>query len=571
MTVTAEALSATVGASPLSVKGGRLTLDVSRAPHVSGEIRVTRPSLAVQAALDPRSTPPPRVTVGASVTTPWGAVVTRSFDLTVRGRGAGLVSGEMVIRLASDEALLQDYAPLADDETPYGLATSLRAVINYALGKAIPGATLAASPSVDADVTPYADSINLMPDPSVEGGGATYVGVNCTVDRNDTSWKAVGAKCLNLYAVTSTDSYAAIAGDVGGMRLGMTAGRTYVFSVTGRVKTGYPVGGSVGERARRAVAFWRVGSTYFTATSPALPTTQGIQTRVSVRFAIPADATEAFVRVYNGHTVGEVQWDAFRLSEYTGDPADTGYYDGATTATAGYAYSWTGAANGSTSKRTALISRSIDLMRWKAGVSALDFLAPMVQAAGLRLVCDEARVWTLRGENYQAPGSLAYRAGVNLIDSDDQISRDEDVWYDGAVVEYTWIASDGTTQTAIDAFALTATPSRVVKLERSTPYPGPGLAAYTVRRAQQRGRAVSVDVMTDWAAHAEQPVQIILDGAPTQIGTVTAVTFDIDAGRMNITARTTDTPASAWALIPTGERWIDSPAGASWTSEVISG
>lgn len=571
MTVAGEVVSATVGAFSLNVEDGSVSLDVSRSPHVVGTLTVAWPSLAVAAALDPRTTPPPRVLLTVQSTPPWGGTLTRTFDLTVRGRSAQHLAGQMTIRLASDEALLQDYAPLAADETPYSLATSLRAVVNYALGKAIPGATLAASPNVDADVTPYADSINLIPDPSVEGGGSTYVGYNCTVDRNDTSWKAVGAKCINLYAVTSTDSYAAIGGDTGGMRLGMAAGRTYVFSATGRVKTGYPVGGSAGPAARRLTAFWKVGATYFSVASPALPTTQGIQTRVSVRFTIPADATEAFVRVYNGHTVGEVQWDAFRLSEYTGDPADTGYYDGGTAATSGYAYAWTGAANGSTSKRTALISRSIDLMRWKAGVSALDFLAPMVQAAGLRLVCDEARVWTLRGENYQAPGSLAYRAGVNLIDSDDQISRDEDVWYDGAVVEYTWIASDGTTQTAIDSFALTATPSRVVKLERSTPYPGPGLAAYTVRRAQQRGRAVSVEVMTDWAAHAEQPVQIILDGAPTQIGTVTAVTFDIEAGRMTITARTTDTPPSAWALIPTGERWIDSPAGASWTSEVISG
>ena len=290
-----------------------------------------------------------------------------------------------------------------------------------------------------------------------------------------------------------------------------------------------------------------------------------------MRFTIPEGATEAFVRVYNGHTVGEVQWDAFRLSEYTGDPADTAYYDGASPATSGYAYAWTGPANGSTSKRTALISRSIDVMRWKAGVNAFAFLAPLFQAAGLRLVCDEARVWTLRAEDYQAPGSLALRAGVNIVDADDQISRDENVWYDAAVVVYTWIGTDGRTLTALDSYALTPTPSRVVKLERSSPYPGPGLAAYTVRRAQQRGRAVTVTVPADWTARAEAPVQIVLGGAPTQIGTVTAVTFDLGEATMTVTSRTTDTPASAWVLIPTGERWIDSPVGGSWISEVISG
>lgn len=566
-----EAVAATVGGVELNVEGGKLSLDVSRAPHVTGSLTVTWPSLSVAAALDPRVTTAPRVMLTVQSTPPWGGTITRVFNLTVRSRSAQHLAGQMTIQLASDEALLQDYAPLADDETPYGLATSLRAVVNYALGKAIPGATLAASPTADADVTPYADSTNLIPDPSVEGGGTTYVGTNCAVDRADTSWTAVGTKCINLYAVTSTDSYASIGGDTGAMRLGMAAGRTYVLSATGRVKTGYPVGGSAGGNARRAVAFWKVGTAYFSASSPALPTIQGIQTRVSVRFTIPAAATEAFVRVYNGHTIGEVQWDAFRLSEYTGDPADTTYYDGATASTAGYAYAWTGTANGSASKRTALISRSIDIMRWKAGLDALAFLAPIVQAAGLRLVCDEMRVWTLRGEDYQAPGALALLAGVNLVDADDVISREEDVWYDAAVVEYTWIAADGTTRTALDSFALTTPPSRVVKLERSSPYPGPGFAAYTVRRAQQRGRAVTVETRSDWTARAEEPVQIILDGAPTQIGTVTAVSFDLGSGRMSVTARTTDTPASAWALIPTGERWIDSPVGASWTSEVISG
>ena len=92
-----------------------------------------------------------------------------------------------------------------------------------------------------------------------------------------------------------------------------------------------------------------------------------------------------------------------------------------------------------------------------------------------------------------------------------------------------------------------------------------------MRRAQQRGRAVTVTVPADWTARAEAPVQIVLGGAPTQIGTVTAVTFDLGEATMTVTARTTDTPASAWVLIPTGERWIDSPVGGSWISEVISG
>ncbi len=94
------------------------------------------------------------------------------------------------------------------------------------------------------------------------------------------------------------------------------------------------------------------------------------------------------------------------------------YFDGATAAGSGYTYEWQDAAHASASSRLPVTERAPELFEWRAGVSAIDFLAPLVQANGFRLVCDEQRRWTLRGVNYIAPGSaVALRYGVNIIDA----------------------------------------------------------------------------------------------------------------------------------------------------------
>lgn len=554
--------------TPLRIKGGRITLDEAAAPHVQATLTIAVPAQAVLAVLDPRLSPPPRVTITASAAFPW-TTQKRAFDLTVRGLEVRHAAGEVTLTLSSDESLLQDTAPLADDLAPFSLSTSLRGVAAYVLSKI--GATLQPG-GPDANVRPYTTVTNLIPDPSVEGGGGLFTPGYCTLDRADASWAAVGTKSLNLYAPTQAASYANIGGDLGGMRLGMQAGRTYMLSASGRVKAGHPVGGAADVNARRLLVFWKSPGdpVYTVARSDALPIGPAVTGRVSVRVTLPSTCTEAFVRAYLGHAQGEVQWDAFRLSEDSGDPADTDHFDGSTPAVPGLAaYGWTGAPNASASTRTALVSRSVESLLWKAGTPALDFLGPLVQAAGLRLVCDERRRWTLRDDGWTGDGALAIRHAVNLIDASDAISRSDKAWFDGCVVEYTWTDPTGATLTATDSASASASPSRVIRLERSTPYPGPGLAAHFVAWAQARGRGVTATTVADWTAAAEQPVQIVLDGAPTQIGKTSRVDFDLDRDEMTITTRTTDTPASAWALIPTGQRWIDSPVGASWTSEVI--
>lgn len=218
---------------------------------------------------------------------------------------------------------------------------------------------------------------------------------------------------------------------------------------------------------------------------------------------------------------------------------------------------------------TISVSAADDLLIWRAGDDALGFLAPILQAAGLRLVCDELRRWTLRDESYKAAGVINTRYGINLHDASDTIDRDTGLWFDAAVTRHRWTDPAGEQHEAVDAYALTTPYTRLMLFEKTTPYPGPGFSEYAVRRAQGRGREVTATMLADWRANAEQRVIAVLDGAPIQTGVTQSVEFDITAGQMTFTTRSTDTPPSAWVLLPEGESWADSPVGESWTEEAI--
>ncbi|WP_460776009.1 hypothetical protein [Microbacterium sp. GXF7504] len=205
-----------------------------------------------------------------------------------------------------------------------------------------------------------------------------------------------------------------------------------------------------------------------------------------------------------------------------------------------------------------------DAFTWKAGQSALNFLAPLVQAAGFRLVCDERRAWTLRDEDYIAPGVLSIRYAINMIDGTESISRDTGLWHDAAVTRYRWVNGAGETLEQIDAYALTTPYSRLLLIEKDTPYPGAGFSAYAVRRAQYRGREVTATAVADWRVQPEMYAQIVLNGAPTQTGAIDSVTFDLDQDRMTVATRTVDTPPLAWVLGPDELVWDDIEPTLTW-------
>lgn len=60
---------------------------------------------------------------------------------------------------------------------------------------------------------------------------------------------------------------------------------------------------------------------------------------------------------------------------------------------------------------------------------------------------------------------------------------------------------------------------------------------------------MSATTVANWTAKAEQPITIILDGAPTQIGATTSVSYDLAKDDMTVRTQTTDTPAGAIDLL----------------------
>src|SRR5690606_13433959 len=94
---------------------------------------------------------------------------------------------------------------------------------------------------------------------------------------------------------------------------------------------------------------------------------------------------------------------------------DPAYFDG-DSIDEYYFYEWFAAANASPSKRTPKNPRDPRVLVWPLGKSGLDYLMPLTQLGGLRLVCDEQRRWTLRDADYLAPGAQEFATAVNLID-----------------------------------------------------------------------------------------------------------------------------------------------------------
>lgn len=529
--IVADAYSAAVAGVPLSLRedaGGRVTFDSTTAPHVTAELTIARPSAAILAALDPRVGP--RVTVVASNGIP------RTFDLGVRDRRAGLDPATVVLFLASDEAILTDYAPLSDDSGAFAYQASLRSVINYALNKAIPGASLQAAPATDVNVTTYADASNLA--------------TNARCRDNTTGWASSGA----LTRTATDPTYGTGANIIWGSATTnaivdtsarVIPGRSYLVSLAARTSATFSGAALVViPRAADGSALGPVWSSTFTATG-------SYGTRPSYRFTAPAGTATVTIRFQipsvPANTSAVVSGALCREAPL--DPADIGYFDGDSPDTATYQYDYTGTAGASESTRTALVSRPPDSLLWRAGKTALEFLQPLVQAQGLRLVCDEQRRWTLRNETYTAPGALSLREGVNITEATDTISRDGGYWFDARVTRYTWTDRNGIQQERVDAYALTTPYTRLSTLEVNAPYPGPGRSQYAVRRAQGLGREVTATAPADWTANADQTISVTLPDAPIQIGLTQSVTFDIGTGRMTVTTRTTDTPAGSINLL----------------------
>lgn len=197
---------------------------------------------------------------------------------------------------------------------------------------------------VDPSKRPY--RVNRCADPSFENGTTFVTSLpGCTV-ASDTSWALSGTKSLKLTPTGSTlDSSCAIDGDTGGFRMGMYPGGT--FTASGYFRQAAPQT-APGTSARLIKLYYRnAAGTYIEVASPAAANTTAVQ-RVSVTMTIPSDATEAFMRVYNGSgtTTDTVWWDDIQLED--GSVA-TPFFKGDTAPGLLLSIDWNGNANGSMS------------------------------------------------------------------------------------------------------------------------------------------------------------------------------------------------------------------------------
>jgi hypothetical protein len=571
----------------MPVRGGTITLDVASAPHVTASITVDAPGVweyvavgypeglslefgygegeygaggyggygteviftadeIALNALDPRLNA--RVRIDVEALTGFG-VVTRSFNMGLRARSIQHRDATITLELSSDEALLGEWAPLTEDRTPYSLAGSLVDVVNYVLDEAIPGTALEAG-APDPDVTPYYELTNQHPNPAPfgtsngygAGGGAASVG-----------YSATPAPCV-IWTSSLSDSNLIVAGSTTAFRV--TPGQSYVFAIEHAAEySGRGSGVAIqwlnngGASSMETV----YGGSGVTLAGDAFSRRTMVATAPDgAEFAYPLLLTTGNVIPTFHYARQAMFYEGFEVVPY---------FDGATTDTAEYGYAWSDVAlpDATSSVRTPLVdSPAPEALWWDAGQSGLEFLAPLIQREGLRLVCDELQQWTLRPEDFEADGSVSVRHAVNMTDADETISRGSGIWFDSAVARYTWTDAAGRERIVTDTYALDTPYTRLRLFEFETAYPGPGFAEYAVRRAQERGREINARAVSDWRVVAEQSVTIYLDDTPAQVGKTERVTFSLDDDEMTLSARTQDTPDGSIDLL---EGTIDSLVG----------
>ena len=196
---------------------------------------------------------------------------------------------------------------------------------------------------------------------------------------------------------------------------------------------------------------------------------------------------------------------------------------------------------------------------WEPGQSAWDYVQPLVDAAGLRLWCDEGRVWHLDVPNVPEGSALAFSGGT-VKRLRDTVGRDEG-WYDAVHITYRWRDSSDVEQVRYDVAQLPEY-SKVYAVEYSRPYPGPGAAAALLERVRGRGRSEGVAAVSNPTASPRRPLTVNLPDAPIQTGFITQVRWDLEQDEMTILTRDlTDTPPTAWVL--TQGTWQD-VAGIAW-------
>lgn len=495
----------------------------------------------------------------------WTPADPRVFDLGIRSREIDYAARTCRITLATDEALLQDYAALVTDRTPRTYETSLRALVDHVLGQVIPGAALEPTPSNDADVTAFWDVTNVLanPDGTPETVEPWIAAGNCTVFVAGPfpNPPTAGANVYGIGMQSSAAGLQAIMPHAVAQGPSVTPGRSYVLTGYGRQSE------LEASRGFRAGFRWLNNGNIPVGPDieapPALLTTDG-WTRSTVIGVAPVGASRAelFFRVSGATAAGKFTYvDAAMF--YEGDE-EIPYFDGDTPSTSDYVYSWAGTPANSASLRTPYVDRPPTLFVWEPGVSAWDLLAPLVTGESLRLFCDENRKWRLVPQEYTVPGVVTV-GGATATEGADTVNREDSaLWATGVVCRYRWQDPTAGTQERVD---VAGTPERVHVVDYERPFPGPGAAAYILRSFTARGRVQGVTGFADWASNPGMESRLTLPGSPLIAGRISTARFDLETGLVVVTSKDqTVIPNDSWAGADPAVRWIDVLDAVQWAT-----
>lgn len=436
----------------------------------------------------------------------------RSFVLMLRDRVINQTGFTLTLSLTTDEAVLQDYAVLADDAGAYPLAASLRAVVNYVLGKALPGKALEGAAGGGPNVTPYWDAANYVLNPTLQATG-NWFGVNCTVAYS-TAGTGSGGSIGYGQGNASTQTNFGVWAQAGG------TGSTGIKAV----REGDPIVAGVdlrtpdtGVSARIRIAWFGSDDAAIGFSDSAVVALDGTFRSFTVAGTAPKGAVKCglFVAASAAATGKAIHWDLGYLTE---GPFDPGFFSGASPDTAQYDYSYAGANNASQSNRTTLVDAiEPEALVWRAGVTAWDYLTPLLTASGFRLFADEQRRWYLIDPaTYSVAGTPTFNTAV-ITDGSDRISRDDvQVWATGVVVRYVWTNRAGQVVTRTDS---AGTAEKVFRIELARPYPGPGMAAKILAGRNGTGRSQDIDAAIDWTVTPGQVATVSMPAvAPASRG-----------------------------------------------------
>lgn len=186
---------------------------------------------------------------------------------------------------------------------------------------------------------------------------------------------------------------------------------------------------------------------------------------------------------------------------------------------------------------------------WEPGVSAWDYMRGVAEAAGLVVRCDTRRRWTLTERDATLPDSVALHRSANVIES---VDVDTQQYADAVVVRYDWRdPATGEPRTRYDTASMRSDAVAVKLIERSTPFPGRGAAAYWLARLAARGRVFDITQVNDYSILPSMGFSAAVPGAPSQVGRIESVEWVLDDPVMTITtAGAADAVPGAIDLFP---------------------